>query len=447
VNINQFKRVLSDRRNLVLAVIVISIACLPFLAKVIKPTYVAVSELSYVGSGSPAQASSLTNAILPTTDLPDLVMSSRVLKEAMHRVGYQGDVDDLRLALSVKSSPHSDVVPVSVHLKDAALAVALANSIADSAVDQYKAIAEGQYDEVIDSLGKQMRSDRDEIRKNDALLQRSLQSDYSVGSADSLDNISKHLDDLETQRAAADATFVADGAAMNAQVGGSAADRAGLANAIHEQVLTNDPQYQAVKAVQSKDAAQLVSVKAGYTDAFPGLTGLEEQVRSETAAVKNAERTAIAEHPGNSATYAQVVLNEHNAAALAAGDKARLVAIDGDIASARAKLTDLPRVGVDANMYRLRRDSASAAYEALETRYQQTLADRAQASALGTAIVLDHAIASYPRIPQIVMAGIITLLIFGLAIGVAYFAEYVNPRIRTATEVEDLYGTPRIGSV
>jgi uncharacterized protein involved in exopolysaccharide biosynthesis len=339
------------------------------------------------------------------------------------------------------------VVPVSVHLKDAALAVALANSIADSSVDQYKAIAESQYDEVINSLGKQMRDDRNEIRTNDALLQRSLQSDYSVGSPDSLDNISKHLDDLETQRAAANATYVADSAAMNAQVGGSAADRSGLASAIHEQILTNDPQYQAIKAVQSKDSAQLVSVKAGYTDAFPGLPGLEEQVHSETAAVKNAERAAIAEHPGNSATYAQVVLNEHNAAALAAGDKARVDAIDGDIAAARSKLRDLPRVGVDANMYRLRRDSASAAYQALETRYQQTVADRAQASALGTAFVLDHAVAAYPRIPQIAMAAIITMLIFGLAIGAAYFAEYVNPRIRTATDIEDLYGTPRIGSV
>jgi len=140
-------------------------------------------------------------------------------------------------------------------------------------------------------------------------------------------------------------------------------------------------------------------------------------------------------------------LNEHNAAALASGDKARVTALDHDISIARSRLSDLPHVGVRADLLRLQRDSASAAYTALDTRYQQTLADRAQAAALGAAFVLDHATMAAPRIPELAIATVLAALILLLAIGVAYAAEALDPRIRTAADVEDLYGMPRIGSV
>ncbi|MGP6158107.1 MAG: hypothetical protein ACLPYS_11500 [Vulcanimicrobiaceae bacterium] len=447
MNMRSLGKVIWTRRYLVGGFIVLVLLCLPFVAPLLKPTYVAVSELSYVGSGSAGNTNSLTNAILPTTDLPDLVMSSDVVSEATRKVDLDKSVDETRLMMSVKSSPHSNVVPISVHMKDQVLALSLANALADSAVDQYKVIAARQYDEIIAHLQLQMNAERAEIRSNDAKLQRSLQTDYAVGATDSLDNISKHLDDLESQRATAYATYVADQAAMSVEGGGSGADRAGLQSAIHEQILANDPTYQAVKALQSKDSATLVGEKAGYTSAFRGLAGLEEQVDDETQAVARAQQAAIRDHPGDSSTYAQVVLNEHNAAALAAGDKARLDAIDGEISAATRGLADLPKVGVSANMFRLQRDSASAAYQALLTRYQQTLADRVQATALGAAFVLDHAQAAYPRIPPVLMALVVTLLIFALAIGIALLAEALDPRVRSATEIEDLYGAPRIGSV
>jgi capsular polysaccharide biosynthesis protein len=439
--------VLRTRRYLVGAVILVALLCSPFLVTLLSPTFVAVSQLSYVGSGSSGSASSLTNAILPTTDLPDLVMSTDVIAEAMRRLGLHGSVDDVRLVMSVKSSPHSNVVPIVVRLKNPAYAVELANTLADASVDQYKVIAARQYDEVLRHLTNQLNQMRNEIRFNDAKLQTSLQSDYSVGATDSLDNITKHIDELEGQRGTAYANYVADSAAMNAEVAGSSADRADLASAIHEQILSTDLNYQAVKSLESKDSAQLASVEGGYTDAFPGLPGLQEKVKDEKRAVEETQRAAIREHPGNSTTYAAIVLNQHNAAALAAGDKARIDAIDQNITEAKSRLADLPRVGVAANMFRLQRDSASAAYQQVEVRYQQTLVDRAEATALGAAFVLDHANAAYPRIPRPLMAIILTLLIVSLAIGIAYLAEAIDPRIRTTTDVEDLYGTSRIGSV
>jgi uncharacterized protein involved in exopolysaccharide biosynthesis len=440
-----FGRVIWQRRVVFGGVLLLALACSPLFAKVARPTYEATSELAYVGSGSASNAISLNNAILPASDLPELAMSSDVVDRARQASNIDESVDDLRLSISVKESPHSNVVPIVVRSKSSAEALALANALADSTVVQYKLLAGRQYDDLIGSIRGQLQEVQAQIRQIDAGLQHSVQADSAVGASDALDAISKHLNDLEVQRTAANATYVADSAAMSAQ--GDANDGSGLSKAIREQILAADPLYQSLAATQSKDAAALATVKAGYTDAFPGLAGLEEKVRSETTAAQQAAQNAITEHPGNSSTYAQLVMNQHTATALASGDKARVDAIDQDIATARAALTDLPRNGVAADMLRAQRDSATAAYQQLEIRYQQTLADRAQAAALGAAFVLDHANAAYPRIPQIVLAALISLFVLVLAIGSAYVAEALDPRIRTALDVEDLYGAPRIGKV
>jgi uncharacterized protein involved in exopolysaccharide biosynthesis len=146
-------------------------------------------------------------------------------------------------------------------------------------------------------------------------------------------------------------------------------------------------------------------------------------------------------------SFAELALNQHTAAALASGDKARVDAIDEYVAKAHAALRDLPRYGVAADMLRAQRDSATAAYQQLQIRYQQTRADRSQAAALGAAFVLDHANAAHPRIPEMLLVVLIALFVLALAIGSAYIAEAVDPRIRTAVDVEELYGAPRIGAV
>jgi capsular polysaccharide biosynthesis protein len=46
-----------------------------------------------------------------------------------------------------------------------------------------------------------------------------------------------------------------------------------------------------------------------------------------------------------------------------------------------------------------------------------------------------------------VKALLILFLIFAFAIGIAYVAEALNPRIRTRIDIESLYGAPLIGSI
>ena len=440
----KFIQVVENRRWVFFSVLLVALLASPLLLKVAQPSYEATSEVSYIGSGSSGNATSLTNAILPVSDLPDLVMSSEVIDHARQAAGVNKTVDEIRQTMSVKGSPHSNVVPIVVRSKARSQALALANDLADATVARYHDLVSGQYDAVLTKIRTQLDYEQAQIHQLDAKLQRAVQQDSAVGAADSLDAISKNLTDLQSQRATAYATYVADKAASSAQSAGSDQN---LRNAIREQILTADPAYQQMKTTEAKDDAALTSAKGGYTDAFPGLAGMKERVRVEKIASNKAANEAITQHPGNSLTYSTLALNSHVSAALAAGDKARVDAIDQNIAAAKSALTDLPRYGVVADLARAQRDSATNAYQALELRYQQTLTDRAQAGSLGAAFVLDHAAAAYPRIPEIVLASLIALFILGLAIGSAYAAEALDPRIRTAVDVEDLYGAPRIGSI
>ncbi len=439
-----FFRVIEQRRVVFLSIIVLVLLASPLLMKIARPSYEATSEVSYVGSGANSAANSLTNAILPVSDLPDLVMSTAVIESARRAAHIDDSVDTIRSAMSVKGSPHSNVVPIVVRMKNASRALDLANDLADATVARYGTLVSGQYDTLLAKIRSQLAYEQSQIHDIDAKLQSAVQGQPAVGAADSLDTISKNLTDLESQRATAYATYIGDKAASSAQSTGSDLN---LQSAIREQILTADPAYQAMQTTEAKDAAALATAKGGYTDAFPGLAGMEVRVRVEKNAARLAAGEALASHPGNSATYSQLALNRHAAEALAAGDEARVEAIDRNIASAKAALKDLPRYGVQADIYRAKRDSATNAFQALELRYQQTQVDRAQATALGAAFVLDHANGAYPRIPAIVLATLIAFFILALAIGGAYAAEAIDPRIRTAVDVEDLYGAPRIGSI
>jgi capsular polysaccharide biosynthesis protein len=440
----KFIQVVENRRWVFLSVLLLALLASPILLKIAQPSYEATSEVSYIGSGSASSANSLANAILPVSDLPDLVMSSEVIDRARQMSGIDRTVDEIRQTMTVKGSPHSNVVPIAVRSKSKSEALALANNLADATVTRYHELVSGQYDTVLAKIRAQLDYEDRQIHRFDAKLQSTVQQDSAVGAADSLDSISKNLTDLQTQRATAYATYVGDKAASSAQAAGSDPN---LRSAIREQILTADPVYQQVKTSEAKDDAALASTKGGYTDSFPGLAGMEERVRVEKAASDKAARDAVSQHAGNSLTFSQLALNSHVSAALAAGDKARVDAIDQNIASARAELTDLPRYGVVADLARAQRDSAVSAYQALELRYQQTETDRSQAAALGAAFVLDHAATAMPKIPEFVLATLIAVFILGLAIGSAYAAEALDPRIRTAVDVEELYGAPRIGSI
>lgn len=430
--------VLYVRRWIVVGVIALALLAAPLFLSMLRPTFQATAEVVMIGNGSTGTNSD----VVPIGDVPDLAYSSDVIQRVHDGLHLTMSTDKLRSMISVKASSRSNVVPVSARSKSPGQTLLIANRTADELVAEYRSLASRQYDRDATQLRSLVENEQARIRTIDRQLQLAVAKDSYAGGEHALDTLTARLAQLDSDRAAANAQYVSDQASATAQ-----ADQGKLGDVVREQALLSDPKVQALRAGAAKDASEYAFEKAGYTDAYPGLAGLHEKVAREDAAVSSASDRAASQHAGASATYAQILLNQHNSEALASGDRARISAIDRQIAQTRGHIADLPTAGVQTNALRLERDSAEAAYTQLAIRQQQALADQSHASALSSLVVLDHAEAASPRIPSTIMAMLLAVLILSVALGAAYAAEFLNPRIRTTAEIEGLYGIKHFGSI
>ncbi len=428
--------VLYARKWVVVSVLILALLAAPLFLRMLRPTYQATAQVVLVGSPQSQ------NYVVQAEDIPDLAMSTEVLQRARTRAGVSDDIDTIRSKMSASMSPRSSVMPISYRDKSARKALAIPNALADSLVDEYHDLASRQYDQQIAKLRSQLSLEQSTIRELDVRLQQAVQKDSYAGQDNALTALSTRLNDLDSQRATANAQYVADRASANTQ-----SAKGALGDVFREQALASDPYYGALRAGQAKDAAELAAERAGYTDAYPGLAGLKEKVSRETAQVDRASQAASSAHIGAGATYAQYTLGQRTAAAQVAGDQARLKAIDAEVSATLAHIRNLPQSGVATNALRLQRDAAAGAYQQVEIRLQNTIAEQTEAASLNSLVVLDHATSATPRIPTTMMALLLAVLILGLAIGSAYAAEAVDPRIRSRQAAEELYGTPNFGSV
>ena len=94
------------------------------------------------------------------------------------------------------------------------------------------------------------------------------------------------------------------------------------------------------------------------------------------------------------------------------------------------------------------RTGLEAEYTALAQRRENALANRAEASSLGSVVVLYRAIKADTKLAGgRTRAGVLAvLLILAAAIGAAFAAESLDPRIRRAEEIEELYGIPVVAT-
>jgi capsular polysaccharide biosynthesis protein len=428
--------VLWSHRWFVGFVLVAALLCSPILIKLVRPTFEGTAVVALVqddAGKAPAFSSQ---------DVPQLVTSFDVVNHVRQQLHLDEPVDVLRSKIMTKGAPKSSLVPITFRDKDEDHALEVPNALADATVAQYQRLAGLQYGRLISSLRTQMDQQSETIQAVDAKLQAAIQADSFAGSDKALDTISARLDDLQSQRAAAYATLVADRATAASQ-----ADEGDLSKVIGEQAMASDPVYQALRQNQAKDDAQYQTERAGYTDTYPGLAGLAEKVRLEAASADAAQKRAVRDHAGASQALATVLIAQRQANAQVAGDSARVAAIDRSIGDTDRRLRDLPKIGVNADALRMRRDSAAAAYQQLAIRLQNTLADQAEAASLSSLLVVDRATSASTRLPALALAAILSCLILGLAVGSAYAIEALDPRIRTSNDVERIYGTPHVGSV
>lgn len=431
-----FTQVLWSRRWLVLLVLVVALVASPILKKFAEPTYSATAQIAYIGNS--------TNSVILPADLPELALSTKVIKGAIDVGRLNLEPGQVLARATVRQSPHSNVIPVGFRSKDRALAISVANAIVDATVSEYKSLSTRQYDQVIAKLASQAQELRAQIASFDTRYHASVQGDPMAGVTTGLDALVTRLDGVDQSIAQARARLASDRAAARV---GSSSGAAGFNDVIREETLAHDPSFSALLGAQAKDQADYATARAGYTDAFPGLPGLEEKVVLEKAAASREAASAAALHRGASPTYAQTLVAARAAQSLVAGDQAQIDALTQNYATLRARVNELPNLTRSANDFRVQRDASTIAYTQVVSRLNAALGDKAAAASLNSIVVLNRATGAEPNFPRGVADILIALLILGLAIGAAYLAELLDPRIRTQADVESLYGTPLIGTL
>jgi len=422
------------RRRLVLIVtFVIALLILPFALMAVKPTYIATAHVAMVGKDS----------MLPSGDMGTLTTSPTVLLRVARKFGLGDDVSSLASRVDAKVPARSNVMPISYRDKNSKLSVTITNALADETVNYYKQLSSGQYDQMIAYLRSGARREAEQIRRMDLALQRAAQQDTFVGSDTALETITGRINDLQTQRAVAYASFVSNEAIAAAQ----SAQPAEIAGIVKQEVLVSNPYVAALRAGQARDAANLDFQRSQFTDRYPGLPSLQDQVQRESSVVAAAEKSAVAGSPASSTSYATSVLAKRNAEAVVAGDRAKLAAIDTQLATEQEHLRDLPGTGSTVNLLRAERDAAKASYTTTIGRLTDTQANQAAAASLGSVVLLDHALGAGPRIPRLAMDFIVAFLLLALTITVGFLVDILDPGLRSREAIEKLYGIPVIDNL
>jgi uncharacterized protein involved in exopolysaccharide biosynthesis len=433
---NSFVALLQRRRVVLIVTFAIALVALPFLLVKLKPTYIATSHVLMLGN-NPGQA------IMPNTDMSMLATSQTVVERIAKRFSLNSDLSSIRARIDAKVSAHSNVMPVSFRDKNPKTALEVTNALAEETVSYYKELSTGQFDPMVSYLTSAAKREQDRIRSIDLSLQRAAQRDTYVGSDSALETITARIAELQTQRAAAYAALVSDEAIAAAQ----SAQPQEIAGIVKQEVLSGNPYVQALRTGQARDAAQLDFERAQFTERYPGLPGLQEQVAHEFTVLSAAERKAITGSPSSSTSYATTILAKRNALAIAAGDRAKVKAIDAEIAAEENHLRDLPGTGSTVSVLRVEREGAKAAYAATVARLTDTRANQAAASSVGSLVVLDLAANAGPRMPRLIMDVIVASILLVLTLGAAYLFDVLDPALRSPEAIEKLYGIPIVGNL
>ncbi len=431
-------RAIAHRRLLVLICVAVGLALLPVVLAVVKPSYNANAHLMLVSENTSR------DPLVKSRDVPVLARSFEVLNRVKAITRLDGSLGTIRAHLAVSSSDLSNMLTVTYRDHNQKTAAAVANTVADQTVEYYHRLSAQQYDRLISYLRGQMVTQRGKIENLDRQVQHAALADTFVSTDKAIDTITTRLDDLQGKLGDALATLTADEAAA-AAAGKQPEEVAGI---MRDQQLQSDPLYQNLRSTQARDAAALGAIKSQYTDRYPGLPSLADQVRLESETLDKQKQSVLARGFSSSPTYAQTILDHRKALAAVAGDQARVTQYNTQIQEQQRRLVDLGNTGVSVAVLRTERDTAMASYQALATQLSSVLANQAEASSLGSLVVVDRANDASALFESLVLritVGVIAVL--AIAFFVAIIVEVADPRLRTPTDIERLYGRPVIATV
>jgi|SRR5579884_579650 len=431
--------ILKRRRWLIAYVVVIGFVVAAMLFKMAPRTYTATAQVLAISSR--AGAAPVATGI----DLQTLATSTSVLEGVRRDLKINEPLAVLQGKISAHVGFGSNVMPITFSDNHPRLAVRGANAAARELSNYYREIAGTRFTVVSAYLQKELDKKRAEIQRVDQELQKATIQDPYNADTDAAQALAQNILNLQAQRDSLQAQLVGD----EAQAGAQSRHISEIAPVVHEEKTTSDPYYQKLRSQESADEAQLAMVRSQYKGSYPGLPGLQAQIAQEKSELAAAERNAVSSNTTFSPTYAAALAAKGNIDAKLAADRARLSAIDSQISQTEDHLQSVPGLGVKLGDLRRQRDLLVTEYQSLAGRYTETLATTAQEADIGSVTVVDRAQMATQTIDKRSM-----LAIFGslagfiiIAFGLAFLLEVLDPRIRTVSAVENLYGRPVLGTI
>jgi capsular polysaccharide biosynthesis protein len=433
MTIQRFLAVLRRRAIIVCSVFAIGLALLYTFRNAVPNSYAGVSHVVLVAESGARDPS------VGIVDLPSIATSTVVLERVRNSLHLPMSLINLKSNVSASILGRSSIMAIGFRDQSAERAISVSNSVSDQLSRYYDEISTQRYDVNVSRLTSALGTQAAKVHALDKKMGAVIATNPYVVSDRSIDNITERVATLSIQRAEAHAQMQADTA-----IASTYASNSQLSKTARHEILASDPTYQALRTATAKDSAALASERAGYTGSFPGLPGAKAKIQSEDATLQTVASRALkdpgAYSPSAAGTYAQ----RSHANAVIAGDRARVSQLDGLIAAQQQNLRDLPTTGNTFDELRAQRDAAQAEYTALATRRANAVANRAEASSLGSVVVLDRAIKADTQLAggRSRAAFLSLMVIIALALGAAFLVESLDPRIRRAEEVEELYGIP-----
>lgn len=421
------------RRYLVVGItVVIGLCLVAVLVQFAPRTYEATAQVLTVNGAQGRDAS------ISSVDLPAVATSTEVLQRVRSRLALPLTLLAMKHSVRARVMVHSSLLTISYRDARPERAVAIANALADELVGYYGTLSAvrsqasmARLDAAISSARKRM----DDLYDAQAAAgpdvarfadQKAADSDWS------------RLTDMRAQLLSAQARLAADTAALR----GAADDARDTAPLSAQEVLDRDLAYQTVAKRLSADSSELASDQMRFTDAFPVVAMMRSKVADDERSLARARTDALRAAAGDSPNAALGTRDVHRAQAAIAGDQASVAGLTAAIANLRNGVARSPQQRRTAEWLAVERDAAQADYLALSNRRSAAVADAAEGLSLGSLVVADRAVAADAAVVGLGrsrLAVLAAFVVLTLAVGAALLADVLDPRLRSAQQIADLY--------
>jgi capsular polysaccharide biosynthesis protein len=427
-----------QRRSLIIgSVIAVGLALMYCFRGAVPSSFTGVAHVVLVAENGARDPS------VSIVDLPSIATSTVVLQRVRGTLKLPISLVNLKANVSASVLGRSSIMAIGFRDQSAERAIDVSNAVADELSHYYDEISTQRYDVNVSRLSAALANEATKMRALDSAMSVVAASNPFVISDRSIDNITTQIAALDDQHAAALAQLQGDEALAATTAGDSAASKIA-----HHEILAGDPAYLAARSAAARDNAQLIADRASYTQAFPGLPGEVAKVNHEADAVNREAARALSDPNAFSASAAGTHEAHMHQLAVVAGDTARLKQVDDLLATAQAALRAVPTTGAKYAQLSAERTGMETEYAALATRRANALANRAEASSLGSVVVLDRAIKADTQLAggRTRAAVVAFILVLALAFGTAFLVDSLDPRISRPEDIEELYGIPVVAT-